>query len=260
MHFPNLFQSLMLILLTGIIQFFGKKIFSFIEQDSLATMLNGIFKCGILSIFLYVSTRNNYIERLQFSLKNAHVTVVIACVVGIVSISYLPIPTFSFFDAETLTGVISNTLENHTDIFTFIYVVLIAPIFEEIIFRGLILRGLSARYSPLLGIIVSSAIFALLHLTLIDTFLFALFIGWVYHRTQNLLYCILMHAAVNAVAFGLRIIVVKDLTTVENLNNFIVSNHYRLTFISLVIFSLCTYILHRAFVNDRSTSSLVKNS
>jgi membrane protease YdiL (CAAX protease family) len=210
--------------------------------------------------FLYVLTRNNYIARLQFSLKNAHTTVIIASVVGIVSISYLPIPTFSFFDAETLTGVMSDTLENNTDIFTFIYVVLIAPVFEEIIFRGLILRGLSARYSPLYGIILSSALFTQLYLTLIDTFLFALFIGWVYHRTQNLLYCILMHSAVNAVAFGMRIIVIKDLTTVENLNNFIVSNHYRLAFISLVIFSLCTYILHRAFVKNRPTSSLVNNS
>lgn len=40
---------------------------------------------------------------------------------------------------------------------------ILAPVFEEIIFRGILLRGLLPRYSSMLSIVLSSLLFALIH-------------------------------------------------------------------------------------------------
>jgi membrane protease YdiL (CAAX protease family) len=43
-------------------------------------------------------------------------------------------------------------------------VVLLAPLVEELLFRGLLLRSLLRRFSPVASVLVSSAVFAAVHL------------------------------------------------------------------------------------------------
>jgi membrane protease YdiL (CAAX protease family) len=90
------------------------------------------------------------------------------------------------------------------DIYSFVTIVMIAPIFEELIFRGIILDGFLKVYSPKKSIIWSSVLFALIHLNpwqAIGAFLIGLFIGWVYYRTQSIIPCILIHFTNNLIAF-----------------------------------------------------------
>jgi membrane protease YdiL (CAAX protease family) len=81
--------------------------------------------------------------------------------------------------------------------------IVIAPVTEELICRGLILRGLLARFSPSRAIIVSASLFALLHLNpwQIPTALgIGLVFGWVCYRTGSLLLCVLGHALFNSIS------------------------------------------------------------
>lgn len=87
-------------------------------------------------------------------------------------------------------------------------VVLLVPVFEEIIFRGLIHQGLG----DLLGqqhrrrvLIAAAGIFAIVHLPvlaspllLLPLFALALVLGWLYERTGRLWPGIVLHAAFNA--------------------------------------------------------------
>ena len=81
--------------------------------------------------------------------------------------------------------------------------VVLAPLTEELIFRGLILRGLLAITSPWRAIIVSALLFALIHLNpwqIPFALVAGLVFGWVYCRTGSLTLCIAGHALNNGLS------------------------------------------------------------
>jgi glutamate-5-semialdehyde dehydrogenase len=84
-------------------------------------------------------------------------------------------------------------------------VVVIGPIVEEIIFRGVILRGLLARWRPAAAIAISTIAFAAMHLSLAQapvTLMLGAVLGWLYVRTRSLGLCALLHALNNAHSFA----------------------------------------------------------
>jgi membrane protease YdiL (CAAX protease family) len=84
-----------------------------------------------------------------------------------------------------------------------ILVVFMAPLFEEIFFRGFLFRGFSSSWGWVAGACVSAAVFGIAHLQL-DVFvpLFALgfALAWVYKRTGSLWTAIAFHALFNALS------------------------------------------------------------
>jgi glutamate-5-semialdehyde dehydrogenase len=82
--------------------------------------------------------------------------------------------------------------------------VIVAPLVEEFVFRGLILRGLLARWTPWPAILVSAALFGLIHLNpaqLPVTLTLGVILGWVYVRTRSLGLCVIGHAINNATTY-----------------------------------------------------------
>lgn len=78
--------------------------------------------------------------------------------------------------------------------------VIVAPVTEELLFRGIILRGLLKRHRPAMAIILSALLFATLHVNpwqLIPTFIIGAALGWFYWRTGSLWLCVLGHAINN---------------------------------------------------------------
>lgn len=79
-------------------------------------------------------------------------------------------------------------------------VVIIAPIVEELIFRGVIMHGLMRNYSKLTAVTVSALMFALFHLNpwqFPATFVLGIILGIVMVRTRNIFLCIVGHAINN---------------------------------------------------------------
>jgi len=81
--------------------------------------------------------------------------------------------------------------------------VLLAPLAEEIVFRGFLFRSMRNWAPFLLSGMISGIIFSVVHyydlsgsLTLIS---FALISSWLYQRTGNILNCIIFHALVNLI-------------------------------------------------------------
>jgi membrane protease YdiL (CAAX protease family) len=76
-----------------------------------------------------------------------------------------------------------------------------APIFEEIGFRGLLYTTIRSRFTPWVAIIVSALIFSSLHLYSLPGFLAVFWSGLVlayaYERYRSLLPCIIVHALGN---------------------------------------------------------------
>ena len=91
-------------------------------------------------------------------------------------------------------------------ILSFISVSVFAPLFEEWLCRGVVLRGLLTRMRPLSAIAVSAAFFAILHMNpwqALPAFMLGMVFGYVYYKTGSLKLTMLMHFVNNTLALVL---------------------------------------------------------
>lgn len=90
------------------------------------------------------------------------------------------------------------------NIYSFLSVVIAAPLFEEFLFRGILLDGLLKNYSPRKAIIISALLFGIVHLNpwqFIGAFFCGILMGWIYYRTKNIWYTVFYHFANNLLGF-----------------------------------------------------------
>ena len=86
----------------------------------------------------------------------------------------------------------------------FLTAVILAPVLEELIFRGIVLEGFLRNYSPVKAIIWTNLLFGLAHLNpwqFIGAFLMGIFISWVYYKTRNLVLPVFIHLINNLVSY-----------------------------------------------------------
>jgi len=86
----------------------------------------------------------------------------------------------------------------------FFLLVIVAPVTEEILFRGMILRGLRTRFSALKAVVACAFLFACLHMNpwqFLGAFGLGLIFGWWLLRTNCLWLCLLGHAIANGSLF-----------------------------------------------------------
>ncbi len=101
-----------------------------------------------------------------------------------------------------------------------ILIVAIAPIIEEIFFRGFLLRSISNKCGVIYGSIISAALFALLHLQLssiIPIFILGLIINSLVIRSKSIIPAIAFHMFNNAIAFTIEILLLKEIIKIEEL-------------------------------------------
>jgi membrane protease YdiL (CAAX protease family) len=78
--------------------------------------------------------------------------------------------------------------------------VIVAPLTEEFLFRGIILRGLLSRYRPDAAVTLTAVLFAALHANpwqFLSAFFLGSVFGWFYLRTGSIMLCVLGHALAN---------------------------------------------------------------
>lgn len=104
-------------------------------------------------------------------------------------VSYFPILNNLILSDDYTSSVFLDA------IVLFLSVVIVAPISEELIFRGVILNRLSTRMSLTLAILLSSFIFGLMHGfgSIICAFIFGLCMCALYLKTDNIFVPMLVH-------------------------------------------------------------------
>lgn len=82
---------------------------------------------------------------------------------------------------------------------------LLAPLTEELVFRGAVLRALLRwKSNPWVGITISAALFTLIHMNpaqMPHAFLVGLLLGWMYYRTDSIVPGVIYHWVNNTVAY-----------------------------------------------------------
>jgi uncharacterized protein len=95
-----------------------------------------------------------------------------------------------------------DLLEN--PVWFFLVGAVLAPLVEEIFFRGFLFQGFRAKYGWVRSMLLSSMIFGIAHLdpaSLIPTFILGNVLAYLYHRTNSVWPGVILHVLVNT--FGL---------------------------------------------------------
>ncbi|MRW91648.1 CPBP family intramembrane metalloprotease [Duganella sp. FT80W] len=131
---------------------------------------------------------------LRLSLRYAAIATAVACAVGL---SYLAILRHSAL-WEELTKSAPALPGGRSWIYAL--AVLAAPLCEEFIFRGLIYGGLRRSMKAPQAMLMSAAVFAVVHppLSMLPVFVLGLCTAWTYERSKTLLAPMLVHAVYNA--------------------------------------------------------------
>lgn len=102
----------------------------------------------------------------------------------------------------------------------YLVVGLLAPLAEEMVFRGAVLRSLLRwKENPWIGIVISAVLFAVIHMNpaqMPHAFLIGLLLGWLYYRTDSIVPGVVYHWVNNTVAYVMyNLYPNPDLTLVE---------------------------------------------
>lgn len=111
-------------------------------------------------------------------------------------------PLLALFPASYMDNVNKMILEGGgLGMFT---AVIAAPVLEEMLFRGVIQGGASREYRPMKAILISAAVFGVVHFVpqqVVNAFFCGIIMGYVYYRTGSLVPVIAIHLLNNAVAY-----------------------------------------------------------
>lgn len=101
-----------------------------------------------------------------------------------------------------------------------VIIAIIAPVIEEILFRGFLLRSLSNYLGVIWGSTISAAIFSLMHFpwqSFIPIFILGLIINSMVIRTKSIVPAIIFHVLNNSIAFAIQLLLLNDIIQIEKL-------------------------------------------
>lgn len=154
----------------------------------------------ILSILIWKINLQIYFK--SFSTKSILLSIAVTLlIIFLYPIFNIPVFFKNISDDVILVSTITvYSLEIYQEPFANFYIIiktiLIFPILEEIVFRGIILTKIKEKQNKYLAIIVSSLLFAIYHADpthSIITFFAGLIYGYIYTKTGNLSIIILIH-------------------------------------------------------------------
>lgn len=162
-------------------------------------------------------------------------TVAFAYLLDIVSVILPPMPSYlkdqldAMLDAPFLTSFLSVSV--------------LAPLFEEILCRGLILRGLLQRMRPIWAMVISALFFALIHLNIwqaIPAFVIGMFMAYVYYKTGSLKLTIFIHFVNNT--FSLLISKIPGLKDYDSFYEYLSPFSYWVNYAVFILIVACAFV------------------
>ena len=127
----------------------------------------------------------------------------------------------------------SSTASNSIMALSLVATIVVSPVAEELIFRGIFLNRLQVIIPPLFAVLVSSLLFASLHYgSIISAFIFAICMAILYLKTENILIPIFAHFLNNLLA---EIIVRADVNSLLFTNDVVIGAMSILAVISFVL-------------------------
>lgn len=211
-----------------------------LSHTTIISLLSNIVAALVIWL-VFVIRKKNLFQEIQLTkcgTKNVVLTLLIGISFGFVSdyiIGLIPFPTMlteSFEASYALTSA-GNPIVN------FIAVAILAPIVEEVFFRGLIYTRMRKGMSAKAAIILSSLVFGLAHgeiIWILSAFSMGVVLAWVFEKTGSLLPCIIIHAVNNTLS-----IILEDLPETSEMVDLIIIGTSAVIFAASLILFIKNY-------------------
>ncbi|MGV0755095.1 lysostaphin resistance A-like protein [Empedobacter brevis] len=167
--------------------------------------------CAIIILLVLTQTKfASIIQSIQHPFTIIQLILSIACWIFLLPLAEVftsLIPTTG--PLEEIYKIFQNSFEMMLDykVAGFIMVCILAPVFEEIIFRGIILKGmLNFNIKPTIAILINGFVFGCAHMNpwqFIGAGILGIIFGIVYYRTKSLFLPILLHFLNNTLSYSL---------------------------------------------------------
>ncbi|MDZ4994628.1 CPBP family intramembrane metalloprotease [Clostridium perfringens] len=165
-------------------------------------MTSGVLPCILMLLwFLFIFKRNNIDICNEFSKKITRQEKLDGLFLLILNLVFSIGVIFLILSLIDIQLPLDQSLPS-TNYSKLIYVIILAPILEELMFRGVILNRLSKWFNITASIIISSILFGILHFekVIIVAFIFGICMCVLYLKTQNIFVSIYVHICNNLVA------------------------------------------------------------
>lgn len=166
---------------------------------------SGIIVISIASVSAIIKSRNfsailNTISFKKTTWRYYLIAIILALVIWVADFW---LQLFFFLDDGKKDGLSLQTEINHFGLLSIVIAsCLLAPIAEEILFRGILLKGLLEKLTPFAAIIISALLFAAIHFSsqdFISLFVAAFGYAFLTIKAQSILPAILAHLINNGV-------------------------------------------------------------
>lgn len=185
------------------------------ELDAMGVIISSGL-AGVVTIAVFLAAKWAVVSR--HWIRTRPWTVLFWCVVATLG-SLIPSSWL-----QELMPELPNTAEKAFDLvlkdrWGYFIVGLLAPLSEELVFRGAILRELLKwKENPWIGIIISAMLFSLVHMNPVQmphAFLVGILLGWLYYRTNSIIPGVTWHWVNNTIAYVMYNLTNPDETLLE---------------------------------------------
>lgn len=136
---------------------------------------------------------------------------------------------------------------------SFLLTAIFAPVFEEWLCRGMVLRGLLTKMKPAWAIVISALFFALIHMNpwqALNAFGIGLVMGYVYYKTGSLWLTMLIHFVNNGTA-----VVLSQISSLEETDYWIdiipAQMYAMLSLVAVLALVACLWAFYRIPVEQK---------
>jgi Predicted metal-dependent membrane protease len=227
-----------------------------------------IYPIQFLPAMVYAAnqSRRNMVFDPGYVLDNKHfepygmaMLVLVTVLMTFASMFVFDLPNYWNFQLTNKSSILAQFYEMFTELMkqmtggplwaSFLVVAIFAPIFEEWMCRGMVLRGLLTKMKPAWAIVLSALFFAVIHMNpwqALNAFLIGLMMGYVYYKTGSLILTMVIHFVNNGTSVILSHIEkfkdYEDLYLVEIMDK---STYAILFAVSCIILAACLWAFSR---------------
>ena len=232
-----------------------------------------VYPLQFLPAMVYAAnqSRKNMLFDPGYVLDNRHfepygmvMLILITVLMTLTSMFVFDLPNYWNMQLTNKSSILAHFYELFTEIMkqmtggplwsSFLVVAIFAPIFEEWLCRGMVLRGLLTKMKPGWAIVLSALFFAVIHANpwqALNAFLIGLVMGYVYYKTGSLILTMIIHFVNNGTSVILsnieRFKDFEDLYFIEIMDK---STYTILFAVSCIILVACLWAFSRIQVEN----------
>lgn len=191
------------------------------ESLDMLVIANFVMKLVVMLVFgfWYIVRENQWHHRTDYRTIRSVKTVTCLVAIGLLGqyalgfimvLIRMAVPDL-FREYEKVAEILS--LDGGYPLITFLMVVIVGPIAEELLFRGVIYGRLRSSFTVLQAAVISAAIFGIYHKNIVQgvyAALFGILLAYIFEKTQTIWGCALMH-----IMFNLSSYLIKGLAALQ---------------------------------------------